>query len=170
VAKKSKGFSELLHEQRQVQKDEQKALKKLQQKVQSEGGIGASGKLVMNPKGLEKMSDVVEAFLEPYMHDVHTRQDYEKLLMLATMAWNTSFLPEDKHQSALYRFVEESHPSHDLSFQKDIKDLLEAMIARKKEFFADNVRKIINFQLEDMHGSWHLSIASTLPPQGWNRK
>ncbi len=47
--------------------------------------------------------------------------------------------------------------------QMDALEIIDEMIARKQQFFADNQRLIMDFQLQDTGKSFHLSVASTLP-------
>ena len=50
----------------------------------------------------------------------------------------------------------------DLQAKKDTKDIIDEMIVRKQQLFADNQRYIIDFQLQDSGKQFHLSVASTL--------
>ncbi len=66
MARKSKAFGEILKQQR-ADKSHQKRLEKLEQKLQT-GPLGDQfAGTVMNPKGEVKMSEVLEAFVEPYL-------------------------------------------------------------------------------------------------------
>ena len=44
------------------------------------------------------MSDVLTSFIEPYIEFADSKEDHEKLLMLAIVAWNASFLSEKEQQ------------------------------------------------------------------------
>lgn len=55
-------------------------------------------KVVYEPAGHEKMSDVLDDFIEPYSDVADTEDAYRKLLMLGQMAWNTALLPDDERQ------------------------------------------------------------------------
>ena len=85
MGRKSKGFGEIL-KQKRAEKIHQKGLEKLQQKIQK-GPLGDQVVgMVPNPKGEVKMSEVLEAFVEPYLDFTHTRSQRDKLFTLAVIA------------------------------------------------------------------------------------
>jgi hypothetical protein len=43
-----------------------------------------------------------------------------------------------------------------------MREIIDELIVRKQTFFADNKRSIIDFQLQDMGQTFHLSVASAL--------
>ena len=50
----------------------------------------------------------------------------------------------------------------DAQAQQDARDIIDEMISRKQQLFADNQRYILDFQLQDSGKQFHLSVASTL--------
>jgi hypothetical protein len=81
MAKKPKGFGELLHQQQRA-KGQQESIEKLTKRVQKsfEGSIE---NVRINPQGEGKMSEVLEAFVEPYMEAAQSRDERLKLLSAA---------------------------------------------------------------------------------------
>lgn len=55
-------------------------------------------KVVFQPSGEVKMSEVLLEFVEPYKQFAQTEEAYRKMLTLAVVAWNASFLPEVERQ------------------------------------------------------------------------
>ena len=51
------------------------------------------------------------------------------------------------------------------SLRQDFRNVLWEMIERKQRYFADNRRTVLDYQLTDLGGQWHLSIVSTLPSE-----
>ncbi len=163
MAKRSKGFSELLKQQR-AEPDPQKALEKFQAKF-SQGALSDRfAGMVMNPAGEAKMSEVLENFVEPYIDSVKTRSEHEKLFGIAIIAWNLALMSPNKQQSMLDRFITQDLAASDPLIQQDTKKFIDELIARKQALFADNKRYIVDFQLQDMGKEFHLSVASTLNP------
>lgn len=161
MAKKSKEFSELLHQQR-MDKAQQRGLEKLQKKLQ-EGPLGDKfAGLVMNPKGEVKMSEVLEAFIEPYLGSAQNHSQQEKLLEIAVIAWNLAIMPESDRLSMLDQIIKEGLENKDSLAQQEAREIIDEMIARKQKFFANNKRYIIDFQFQDTGKQFHLSVASTL--------
>ncbi|MDX2243726.1 MAG: hypothetical protein NW224_23845 [Leptolyngbyaceae cyanobacterium bins.302] len=104
MARKSKGFGELQKLQQRKQA-EQKGLEKLQHKVESGAWGNNFAGMIANPKGEVKMSEVLEAFVEPYLDETHTYQERKKLFTLAVAAWNLgrALKPFDPPQPSLKR-------------------------------------------------------------------
>lgn len=64
-------------------------------------------KIVIEPCGEVKMSEVLMDFVEPYRELADAEEAYRKLLTLAVMAWNASFLPEKEQQDMIERVLDE---------------------------------------------------------------
>lgn len=162
MAKKSKGFGELLKQQRRNEKG-QKALTKFGQEFANSPLAEKVDGIVTNPPGTAKMSDVLDDFVEPYGDDNMTLAERRNLLGLAMVAWNLAILPKQERQKMMAQFFAESLKVDDPSIQREMESLVKAMITRKQDRFAENQRHIINYQLEDLGDEFHLSVASTLP-------
>ena len=161
MAKKSKGFGKLLNQQR-ADKTRQKGLEKFQQKVQR-GPLGRKiSDMVTNPKGEVKMSEVLEIFVEPYLDFAQNRSQREKLFGIAVIAWNLAIMPEKERQPMIDQVIKASLKGDDPLAQQDTQEIIDDLIARKQNFFAENKRYIVDFQLQDTGKQFHLSVASTL--------
>jgi len=152
MAQKSKGFGELLYQQ--------KALNRTQQEIER-GELGGITGVVMSPKGVAKMSDVLEEFIDPYLDAVGTRNQHEKLLSIAVVAWNLAIMPKANRQPLMQQLIEKAAGNDQLA-RHDTQEILDEMIARKERFFADNKRYILNFQLQGRGNNLHLTVTSTL--------
>jgi hypothetical protein len=122
----------------------------------------AGRKLVASPPGVEKMSDVLEDFIEPYMDSVEGEDAYRKLLTLATLAWNAALLPEDRRKDMIDDVLSKGLPLGSDELGAGLRSIVEAMIERKEAHFSSNRRAIISFELQDRGEDYHLTVASTL--------
>lgn len=162
MTKTPKGFGKRLESQ-QTDKTQQKALKKLQKKIQrSPLGEQVSG-IVTSPKNEVKMSEVLEDFVEPYLDFAQNRHQREKLFGIAVAAWNLALMPEAERPTMIEQLINQALQSNDPLAQQDTREILQDLIQRKQTFFADNSRYIVDFQLQDLGQTFHLSVASTLP-------
>lgn len=162
MAKKSKGFSELLKQERRG-KTRQEAMQDLEDSIQR-GPFGKEAiSIVRDPKGHAKMSDVLERFVEPYEDDEMTLNQRQNLLGIAVVAWNLALLPEDKRRGALKEIIKGILSGEDPLFQQEAREIITEMVARKDQLFADNQRYIVSYQLQDLGTEYHLTVASTLP-------
>lgn len=71
-------------------------------------------------------------------------------------------MPENKRQQMIDQVIEQGMRGNDPLARQDAREIIDGLIARKQTFFADNKRYIIDFQLQDMGQTFHLSVASTL--------
>ncbi len=121
------------------------------------------GTSVVCPKpGQQKMSEVLEDLIEPYRELAVDERSFRMLLNMGMLAWNVSELPEQEREPTIDRLLSESmfgvHPEDWLP----AKVLVQSLVRRKLEFFADNHRLIYSYQLTDRGDDYHLSVASTL--------
>lgn len=131
-------------------------------KAKLERGPFRGEKLVIAPSGRVKMSEVLADFVEPYMDSVDTEEAYRKLLTLAVMAWNASFLPEEEQQEMIDRVLEAGIPAGDDELRAGLKGIVNMLIARKRAYFSEYTRWIIDFEVTDTGKGYHLTVASTL--------
>lgn len=112
------------------------------------------------------MSEVLEAFVEPYLDVVDSHTAREKLFMTAVAAWNLALMPAKQRSTLIKELIAASVDKNDRLTQQDMREILNEMVARKLDLFPDNKRFIVNFQLQETKGKFHLSVASTLrePP------
>jgi hypothetical protein len=116
--------------------------------------------LRIEPRGEQKMSEVLEAFVEPYFGLASTDDGHRVLVHLASLAWNAALLPENERQTLLNQAVESGLPGFQGQAREELQDLLANMIARKLAFFDDNKRFILSVELTGGKGGY-LSVAST---------
>ena len=111
------------------------------------------------------MSEVLMAFVEPYIESASTEEAHRKLLMLAIVAWNAALLPEEDQQDIVDKAVK-AIPAASWAMRAYMKSFMSELIERKKTYFSEYTRMIIDFELTEMGEGYHLSVASTLekPP------
>jgi hypothetical protein len=161
MAKKSKGFSEILL-QEQWSNASDRSFARLKQKVNR--SYGKDIKLVVNQGEIVKMSEVLEDFVEPYSDDRLDKHGLEMLFSMGIMAWNIALMPKEKRVEMVNEAFAAIMPTSDAADLAFGKDLIEQMVDRKDKFFADNQRMIMSFELQYVsHGEYHISVASTMP-------
>lgn len=119
-------------------------------------------RLVYEPAGHEKMSEVLEDFVEPYRDLADTDDALRKLLSLALVAWNAALLPEDQRRAMIDEMVEAGLSRGTEADRAQAREIIEMLVRRKEEHFAANRRAIVSFELTDRGDDYHLSVASTL--------
>ncbi|MBI4785014.1 MAG: hypothetical protein HY785_27480 [Oscillatoriophycideae cyanobacterium NC_groundwater_1537_Pr4_S-0.65um_50_18] len=163
MAKKSKGFSELLYQQQQA-KTQEESMNKLAQRVQK-GWKGKIAGVEKNPKGEAKMSEVLQAFVEPHLEFAHNLEQRRKMFSIALLAWNLALLPEEEQQKQMQEIIDQMCLGKDRQAQQDIREVLEELTNRKRRSFADYRRYIIDFELQETAQDFHLSVISSQTPK-----
>ncbi len=141
------------------QKQRQLGMERLKHKV-AQGPLQAT-QFVIEPKGQVKMSDVLEQFVDPYLELAETAADHRTLFTLAALAWNAALLPPGEREQMIDGIVNASVPADAGPVRADAKEIVNALVARKQALFADNTRRIINFEITETAGGFHLAVAST---------
>ncbi|HEY9837224.1 MAG TPA: hypothetical protein V6D27_10035 [Vampirovibrionales bacterium] len=160
MERKSKGFGKISQPQR-ADKIHQKGLKKLQRKIQT-GSLSDKFAGIAVNKGEVKMSEVLEAFVEPYLDLAPTLSQRQNLFDLAVIAWNLAFMPENELPSTLNYLLEDISKDDDPFFYKEIRSVINDLITRKQELFAEHKRYIVACELQDAGKEFDLSVTSTL--------
>jgi hypothetical protein len=118
-----------------------------------------------------RMSDVLEDFVEPFIHYLPDEPDlnaYRGLLSLGMAAWNAALTPDLLKRQRLIDDVIRSGLCSATQDQAIFRQLVDELIVRKERHFAGYNRPILDFVLEDRGDSWHLTVASVvaMPAQG----
>jgi len=104
-----------------------------------------------------KMSEVLEAFIAPYMEFAETEESFEKLVTIAVIAWNTSLLPLIAQTKSINDLLTSLPPET----RADAKSIVRDLIRRKRKHFGKIRRAIIDFEIADTRDGFHLMVAST---------
>ena len=104
-----------------------------------------------------KMSEVLEAFIAPYIEFAETEESFEKLVTIAVIAWNTSLLPRSAQTKAINDLLTSLPPET----QADARSILKDLMQQKREYFGKIRRAIIDFEVTDTRDGFHLTVAST---------
>ena len=91
--------------QRLKRKQKQDRLQDFRQRLEKD--LLQGHEVVVEPSGVAKMSEVLEAFVAPYLPLADTEDATRKLLMLAVVAWNASFLTEKEQREMAAWFTRE---------------------------------------------------------------
>jgi hypothetical protein len=125
--------------------------------------------VVVEPSGVAKMSEVLQAFVAPYLPLADTEDATRKLLALAVVAWNASFLTEEEQRKMVDDITSKVMPAATREDKEDFRELMSTLVERKRTRFSEYTRRIISFELMDTGRDYHLSVVSTMedaPTQG----
>ena len=117
---------------------------------------GFKGKVMSAPGGMVKMSDIIIQFIEPYNDLAQTYEAQMKLITVAIIAWNASLLPEDRGKAMIDKVL----VNLPLAERGQTMDVIRQFMERKKRYFADYKRPVVDYQLTEDKDEFHLSVAS----------
>jgi len=153
---------------RRRQKDQRKYERERRQhdldglRHQLQRGPLAGTPVVVNPAGEAKMSEVLEAFAEPYVGITTTDDDLRKIYAVATVAWNCALLDAEQREPELAASLIRLIPGATPRDMDELRGLINEMIARKLSLFASNQRSIVSFELTSRPEGPFLAVVSTL--------
>ncbi len=136
-------------------------LGKLKAELQSKLA-GQGREVVFQENASEKMSDVIEEFIEPYRQSATTLVEYQRLIGTAILAWNAALDQGTKRAALLRVMLKTIAPKVDRQTQEDFYAIVGEMIERKEKYFASNRRPIVNYRVTETPEGMHLSIASLI--------
>lgn len=114
--------------------------------------------LVESPSG-EKMSEVLLDFIEPCSDEWEDDVDnLPKMLALAVVAWNAAISPYEERE----KLIEECLATLPAQLHADVVELLDYLIHRKLQHFADNQRLIVGYTVTMTPEGPHVQVVSTL--------
>lgn len=157
MAKKSKGFRELLRERINLQEREEN-LQALQDQVYEKSRKSKKKTVLVATQDGEKMSDILKRFVAPYIKDLDDFEEVQYYFNIAIVAWNMTFTPEEKHQSLIEQFLRKTGVE-DKDFQQEVRQTIHELIERKKMYFADVKRIITDFRLVETINEYSLAVA-----------
>lgn len=111
-----------------------------------------------------KMSEVILEFAQPVLERAETDEQWKKGLCIAIVAWNAALLKEAEREEMIDAFLSGLSPAVQKTVDGDeaLKTILLALIARKAEYFPDENRFIVSYEVSGAEPNLHLAVASTL--------
>jgi hypothetical protein len=122
--------------------------------------------VILNPAGTEKMSEVILRFAEPLKDEYGMVP--KAMLEIAIILWNASFMPSDMQRKALEDVVNVI-PKENREAQRELCSIATMLLERKKQYFPENKRLIMDYHITESAHSIHLDVMSTVP-EGYHPK
>jgi len=121
-------------------------------------------KVLINPSGHEKMSEVILKFAQPMLDASDNGESTRKAINLAILAWNFAIIHERSGEKALDEIIHKTmKPDTDEAKIEEFKRYLAMLFIRKRELFPDNKRVILDYQITEARDNFHLDVVTTLP-------
>ena len=109
-----------------------------------------------------KMSEVILDFAEPLLNTIDDDDElFEEAISFAVICWNISFLPENEQKKTIRSLIYEMAKS-DVLLCLGVQDDIRMLLERKKAFFADDKRMVVNYEIIQENGSRRLLVMSAV--------
>jgi hypothetical protein len=135
-------------------------LERLQRKIAQ--GPYKDYEILPPSEDVEKMSVILKKFVEPYIEFTDSEESYRKLITLAVMAWNASLLPEEDGKRMIDDIFGKGLPKGETELIAGLREIVDALVERKKAYFSKVRRQIIEFDVIDLGDQYYISVASTI--------
>jgi hypothetical protein len=119
-------------------------------------------KVVIASSEENKMSEVLEAFAEPYLALADSDEATRRVIALAAAGWNASFHDREAQREMIDDLLNHIMPDAPRRDKSDFRKIMAELIRRKRAYFAEDNRYILNYKLTDLGDSFHLTVLSTL--------
>jgi hypothetical protein len=116
--------------------------------------------VIAKPAGTEKMSEVILRFAEPFK-DAYGMVAKE-MLEIAIIIWNASFMPKEMQKKALEDVIN-VFPQENREARREMFLIAHMLLERKKQYFSENKRLIMDYHITESADSIHLDVVSTIP-------
>lgn len=111
----------------------------------------------------KKMSAVLLDFVGPYKYQTETKAAFEKLLVVAIVAWNASLMARAARQKLINDVRATIVRDAGEESGRDFDQIVKLFMIRKARYFADNRRQIIDFRVVDTGREFRVAVISTMP-------
>ena len=133
------------------------ALRKLLKKKFETVGSAAEQETTGESGPGRKMSEVLLAFIEPYLYLAENREMLDRLVATAAAA---SLLPEDKREGFLGEAGRIILAEAGKQAADDFRPIMRDLIARKQRLFSRDERVVVQYELRRVGGRDQLVVAS----------
>ena len=107
---------------------------------------GSGNKIVVEPSGAARMSDVLQDFAEPLLLESVTDAEVKNAIKFSILVWNASLVPSPERENVVETLIKElSNP--DLPDRTEsVKSYIDMLLEREKDLFPDVDRTIVDCQ------------------------
>ena len=158
AAKKDKKARRLARK-RKAQRSQQPSGRQALLKRAQASEIFKDAKVIVNPAGTEKMSEVILRFAEPLQDEYGVVPP--NAIRFAIVVWNASLLPKEGQHKAIKNLTE-ILPVTDREDRLEMLSAVSMLLERKEKYFADIKRAIVDYQITETAHRINLDVVSTV--------
>ncbi len=130
---------------------------KLKKKIEKSGK-----KVVVEPSGAIRMSEVLQDFAEPLLKESVTDAEVKDAIKFSILVWNASLVPTPDRENILELLIENLADSDQPGHTESIKYYVNMLLKRKETMFPDLNRIIVDFRFSGSESTLRFDVASSL--------
>ena len=135
---------------------------KLLQRVKDQS-IDGGKEFLIAPPNMTKMSEIIIDYARPLLNGAKNDEEQKKAISIAIAIWNLSLYPEEMQSEYIGKITEIMTASRkDGRLTDDEKEVLNFLIKRKKTFFADIKRVILDYDYVETPKGFHINVVSNI--------
>jgi hypothetical protein len=142
---------------RELRKRRKKDSKDLDRFAESLTGDSELPVVIHRNPASRKVSDALVTLIRPWLGGEESLEEYRGAAQMGVIAWNLSLLDPRKRKKQLARALKKVARSDAAVFRQ----MLEEMLARKRELFPQDRRWIVGVEVTDRGDQFHIMAAST---------
>lgn len=123
---------------------------------------GSGNKIVVEPSGAVKMSDVIQDFAEPLLMESVTDDEVKDATKFSILVWNASLAPLPERENLIETLTKQLSYSDDPDHYESVKSNIDMLLKRKEEMFPNVNRIILDCQFSGSGKNLRLDVVSNL--------
>jgi hypothetical protein len=135
---------------------------KLLQRVK-EQSIDGGKKFLIAPPNMTKMSEIIIDYAKPLLSVAKNDDEQKKALSIAIAIWNLSLFPKEMQSEYIGKITEIMTASRkDSQLSENEKEVLNFLMERKKTFFPEIRRVILDYEYVGTPKGFHINVVSNI--------
>ena len=135
---------------------------KLLQRVKNKSANDGNKFRVEKRSSQQKMSEVIIDFAKPLLDAAQTDEEMQRAIGMAIAMWNVAILPDKEQKNFIREFFDNTKDSSsNQELPEEYDQVVSYFIARKKAFFSDIERMILDYECVETQQGFHLNVVST---------
>lgn len=125
--------------------------------------LEASGnKVVVEPGGAVRMSEVLQDFAEPLLRESGTDAEVKDAIKFSILVWNVSLFPAPERENMVEMLIKQVSNPDQPEHTESVKYYVNMLLKRKEEMFPDINRAVIDCQFSGSGSKLRFDVASNL--------
>lgn len=135
---------------------------KLLQRVKDQS-IDGGKEFLIAPPNMTKMSEIIIDYARPLLNVAKNDKEQKKALSIAIAIWNLSLFPKEMQSEYIGKITEIMTASRkDSGLSENDKEVLNFLMERKKTFFPEIKRMILDYEYVETPEGFHINVVSNI--------